>query len=390
MLFMVLQAVLLNACGAMLVLVYEGGWPEKVLYSASSALSASLMLLGMLALKLQWPQRGERKWVFLAGTCWAASMISYIVALVVGTPIGDFFAMLSVNVVIAAFLGRIILGEPLRWIHMACTMFVVGGALLISKPSAMFGQSSSAVPVVGYLLPVVAGFFDAMILICSRKSANASPWFHSLSTQVQQAVIFLILTQAPFLERSNFRILQSRPAEALGWIMAILLIDSLNIILYCTAAQWCPAGLSATVNNTANMVVGYMVQVLFFAAPLEPLSMIGAVLMLLSVVGMGLAREAAPASPAMDVSADALPPQEAGGRPKAVAELAEEKSLEEQGTTAFAAAEFIDEAPSLRRRGFQSAQGTMAAPAASSGLVACNIGRSFSARWTMLASKCRP
>jgi len=164
------------------------------------------------------------------------------------------------------------------------------------------------------------------------------------------------------MERSNFRMLQSHPAEALGWIMAIFFIDSLNIILYCTAAQWCPAALSATVNNSANMVVGYLVQVLFFATPLELLTIIGAVLMLISVVSMSALQELAPAAA---VSANTLPPQEAVTPPQAMDE-------NEESVTAFAAAEFIAGIPRLRRRGSQIVGGAMAAPTPSTCPAACS------------------
>jgi len=286
----------------------------------------------------------------MGGTSWSASFVALIFSVQLQTPLGDVAALTSGNVVLAALLGRIFLGEELRWCHLASVLCSILGALLISKPDIFVGGRTTSAPVAGFVLAAASGFFDACILICSRKSAKTSSWFHSLSAEMQSSLVFLLLTYSPFVDRIQFAPILAEPFQAVGWIAALFTLDTLNIVVYCTAAQWCPAGLSATVNTAANMVVGYMVQVIFFGTSAEPTTVIGASMMLLGVVAMACVREP---GPALDLAVMSEPANNSSV-------AMEDDETESMGS--FAASEFVDQEPQLRKR-------TSTAAAASTGSV---------------------
>lgn len=88
------------------------------------SLEASSKLLGFTPCQV--------KWVILRGLFGCANNVLSVSAILAGAHIGSVGALLSVNTVVAALLGRLVLGEALGKLHILAVFFSLAGAILIS------------------------------------------------------------------------------------------------------------------------------------------------------------------------------------------------------------------------------------------------------------------
>jgi len=255
---------------------------------------------------------------------------------------GDVAALTSVNMVVAAFLGRVLLGEALRWIHLFALACSLVGATLISQPSFLFPDSGSGSDSrwVGYVLAPASGFFQAFVFISSRKSAGTSAWLHLLSTMAQCGLAGLLLPFLPAVSDHTLEPLGELPLLAVGWLALILGSIFVTSLSTSVASRWCPAAVSATTTTAVRMSCSYTAQVLLFGEDLGALTLLGAALMLVGVVAMAGARAAGPRAEPQAEAADGSPALPLEALREAAGEEAETESL-----ASFIAAEFVDRSP---------------------------------------------
>jgi len=266
----------------------------------------------------------------------ALSIICCIVCMTVGTPIGEVSSLVSINVVLAALLGRIFLGEPLRWVHFFSAALSLTGALLIARPRVLFGapggetavaDSAADLAWIGYVLAPIAGLLDACTLISVRKCPGASEWHIAFSFYSQSCLLLVALA---FVKQESPSKLEATPGEAAAWMALLGGIDLPGMLLFTLAAMCLPAAMSATMDTTGRIVLGFLADVLFFHRPLELLPGTGALLMLIGVGSMALVRER---SPAAGAAADVEQPSKA--KAAEVAGDAEQQTVDsETGETA--------------------------------------------------------
>jgi len=245
------------------------------------------------------PEAAERKWVFLRGLCGTSNLLSQLLAVRSGVPMGDIAAFTSINMVFAALLGRLFLGEALGRVHIVALSSSLAGALLISKPGFIFGEpASSSASGVGYLFALAAGVSQAALFICARKSRGSSVLYHSLASQSCAGMTMLLICATGVIEDSSLSNVATFPWEAVGWTGLLYLCVFTGTFFLSSAAKMCPAAVSAMVCTAAHMIIGYVVQVLFLGVTPEMSTVGGAILMFAGVVVMVVARAAA-ASPAV-------------------------------------------------------------------------------------------
>jgi len=220
-------------------------------------------------------------------------------------PLGDFAALNSVNVVFAAFLARIFLREPLHLSNYLAMASSIAGAVCISQPEMLFGHSDrdSGASWVAHVLSLLSGFCDACVYVTTRRCSDTAPTYITLSFTTQASI--MLLATAPAVDGLPVARLATSPLETSGWVFAIFAVTTVSLIAFAGAAQWCPAAVSATVDTGTRMVVGYAMQVLLFDAALELISVLGAAMMLTSVVSMTLMQSFAGQDPDGSVSAAA-------------------------------------------------------------------------------------
>eukprot|EP00929_Paragymnodinium_shiwhaense_P033875 TRINITY_DN18521_c0_g1_i2.p1 TRINITY_DN18521_c0_g1~~TRINITY_DN18521_c0_g1_i2.p1 ORF type:complete len:194 (+),score=43.11 TRINITY_DN18521_c0_g1_i2:271-852(+) len=162
--------------------------------------------------------------------------------------------------------------------------------------------------------------------------------------------------------QGQFDRLEGAPAEATGWVSLVALVGIVSVLMFSAAAQWCPAAVSATVDTATRMVVGYLMQVIFFGGSLDFLTSVGAICMLLSVAIMSLvkpnleesAEEATQATTSASNAPSSISQDTEASAPRA------DDADETESLASFVASEFseiaLQESPKARLRQRISAQ----------------------------------
>lgn len=279
------------------------------------AIACCLVLMGLAALKVAMPPRAHMTWLVLKGFCGGGYWALGVVAVQVGASPGDAAALMSINIVVAAFLGRTCLGEKLRFLHVGAVMCSTAGALLIAQPSFLFGgegDSSSW----GHFFAALAGFTQSCAFICSRKAAAVHVGFHTLSTFVFSTAIAAALPVTSVVREAPLGILWTSPLASTAWVTGSFALTLTAVVVACAGAILCPVAVSATVYTATTMLFGYTAQILVFGSTPSTTTLVGAALMFAAVVLMALVRA----------------PAQAGEQEAPTSELAKEASKEEAAT----------------------------------------------------------
>mmetsp|Transcript_64135 Transcript_64135/g.134846 ORF Transcript_64135/g.134846 Transcript_64135/m.134846 type:complete len:384 (-) Transcript_64135:41-1192(-) len=253
------------------------------------------------------PEASHRKWVVLRGIFGACSFLFSILATQVGAPVGDVEALRCINMIAAALLGRVILGEELPRTTLIALVCGVGGALLISQPGCLFGRhpnhAGGGSAWIGDLLALCSGLCQACVFITSRMSPGTSVWVQALSSNLMSSLVAFALPMAGIVEDNTFAPLLTEPWQLLGMFSVLFVNTFVATMTLSAAAAWCSAAQSAIASTSSGMAFGFLVQTEFFGAPPNRLSLCGAVLMLAGVVAMTIRTE----KKAQDPSPKSLP-----------------------------------------------------------------------------------
>uniref|UniRef100_A0A6U6JN63 EamA domain-containing protein n=1 Tax=Zooxanthella nutricula TaxID=1333877 RepID=A0A6U6JN63_9DINO len=313
------------------------GWPELVIQGSGYAVSAVGIGVFIAARGLGLPPRGQRRWVLACGGFMAASLSCLIVAMSAGAPLGDVSALVSMNVVLAALLGRVLLGESLRGVHTISVFCSIAGSLLISRPKIIFGGGAAVgdpdVPStawVGYVIAPVGGLLEACTLICARKCRGASEWHIAFALYAEGSLMLWALALLPGMQPQPFARPAAAPAEALGWVAAMTSLDLPSMVLYSVGAMAMPAAMTATVGTANRMIMGFVAEGLLFGTPIHPLTGAGAACMLVGVAIMAFFKGESVVTTAPDAACEA-------GQPEADVPMDDDVS----SVASFAAMEFV-------------------------------------------------
>mmetsp|Transcript_38203 Transcript_38203/g.89652 ORF Transcript_38203/g.89652 Transcript_38203/m.89652 type:complete len:396 (-) Transcript_38203:399-1586(-) len=333
----------------------EQEWPAiRILAMAfgivSMLLAGSFLLLHIPLL----PPLKYGKWVACRGVCGILSLTLELMSIRAGVAAGDLAALTSINTVLSAILGRIFLGEVLGLSHALSLALSIAGAVLISKPGPLSDASSDAstsIQAVGYLLAVASGLTTASLFICSRKSAGASPWHMCLGTTTIGAPALWILTLTPVVDDFTLQPMEEQPGTFAAYVAMLSALSLAAILCISTAAQWCPAVVSATVNTGARMVGGYIAQTALFGTSPDVMTLCGAGLLFASVILVALARVHEREPQETDAAEDASTEAPASAEKCDVMEAAAEvpcdavDEIDQESFAHFVAAEFVEFSP---------------------------------------------
>jgi len=287
------------------------------------------------------PKAHMWKWLFSRGFFALLYMLSQSSAVRLGASTGDVAALSSINIVVAAVLGRVFLGEPLQRLHVVAMCCCILGAVCISRPQFLFGGSGGDSAWGGYVLAVLAGFMSACVAISCRKAGNASMHVMNSSACILNGIGFMALPYTPLIDDSSLRPMLISPFEALGLIGTIFIVTVLSTAANTGGSAWCPAAVSSTINTAARMVFGYFAESIIFGKVPDLLTVCGAVAMLGGVVIMALAR--LPARQSKTVPASTETSGVADLQPKEDVEPAGDDDDEDnESLVSFIATEFVD------------------------------------------------
>eukprot|EP00441_Pelagodinium_beii_P017937 CAMPEP_0197654748 /NCGR_PEP_ID=MMETSP1338-20131121/39033_1 /TAXON_ID=43686 ORGANISM="Pelagodinium beii, Strain RCC1491" /NCGR_SAMPLE_ID=MMETSP1338 /ASSEMBLY_ACC=CAM_ASM_000754 /LENGTH=317 /DNA_ID=CAMNT_0043230247 /DNA_START=219 /DNA_END=1172 /DNA_ORIENTATION=+ len=237
----------------------------------------------------------EIKWVIGRGLTGTLQFVFAVLAAVAGVGLGDIGALSSVNTVVAAVLGRYILGERLGPLHVGAMLFSIAGAVLISDPAKM-GSQGHAFAWLGYSLALLSGVSFGLMFICTRKSRSASTMLLTVSAMSQRGMVCWILAGTPAVNDFSYAKVVLKPGRAVGFLGLLIAITFSGNALASVGAKRCPAAISATLMTAVSMGVGYGAQIVIIHQIPNTFTITGAMLMLLSVVTMATARLPAPSA----------------------------------------------------------------------------------------------
>jgi S-adenosylmethionine uptake transporter len=259
-------------------------FPRMRIWGIASFVTCFLSIIPLMRKQDTLPQGLDYMWVALRGTLSVTVTLMAMFATVMGTPLGDIGALVSVNSVFAALLGRVFLGEPIHARQMLAALFSMAGAVLISKPGFIFGEANSNL--VGCLLALGSGLGTSCMFVVCRKGAKVSASLFTFSTCLQCGLVLLFLPDTPFVSDFPWERSTGAPLESIGWLGAAVCIWWFASMTGQIGFTLCPAALSAAVDTAMRMVSGYAVDALIFNVRPDSLTLIGASLMLGSVVIM--------------------------------------------------------------------------------------------------------
>jgi len=356
MLLMVINALLGSALLVIAKLLMQ--WPYFRMMGASCVVASLFFAIGSALGKEALPDTRTLKWVVLRGLFSFAAFASLSCAVRVGASTGDVASLSSVNIIVAAVLGRIFLGEPLRRLHVIAMCCCITGAILISRPKFLFGGSGGGDAWIGYLLAVAGGFGHACVAISTRKGGNAPMSFFNCSTMFINGMGLVALPYTPLVDDGSLMPLVTSPLAATGWTGLIFFVALASTAAASGGFKWCPAAVSATVGTASRMVWGYLAESIIFGKQPDLLTVCGAAAMLVGVITMALARlparqlKTAPAPP-VELDLTDVQPEIQDSQSESIDA---EDDDENESLASFIAAEFVDAAahdvkPRQRRRG---------------------------------------
>lgn len=205
----------------------------------------------------------------------------------VGAAPGDVAALNSINIVVAAFIGRVVLKESLRGVYLAAMVFSVTGAVLVSQPEFIFGASlRSGAAWLGYVCAASSGFVHDCYFIIARCAADVSPWILTLSMVALCAILCALLPHTGIVQEAPLNVAFTSPLAAAGFTAIAFATTWCSASFLCAGSVLCPAAVSATVYTASSLAFGYIAQVVIFGLKPSVLTLVGAALMLVAVVLM--------------------------------------------------------------------------------------------------------
>ncbi|KAG7204033.1 hypothetical protein KM043_001892 [Ampulex compressa] len=205
-------------------------------------------------------------------------------------PLGDATTIIFSSPVIVIALSFIFLKEPcgvLR-IMVVCTLFT--GVVFVARPPFLF-QMHRIEPynLMGYMCAILATVFTALNIVVMRKCIvihysiivlNLSGWSFLV------AILFLFVLSNGHEQRFG------APMDFFTWgqIIMVALTGLLGQVLVTNALKIEGAG-KVSVTRSLDIILAFLIQVYFFGEQPTSTSIVGAVLIILSVICMGFEKE---------------------------------------------------------------------------------------------------
>eukprot|EP00443_Scrippsiella_acuminata_P030092 CAMPEP_0115168678 /NCGR_PEP_ID=MMETSP0270-20121206/879_1 /TAXON_ID=71861 /ORGANISM="Scrippsiella trochoidea, Strain CCMP3099" /LENGTH=389 /DNA_ID=CAMNT_0002581357 /DNA_START=66 /DNA_END=1235 /DNA_ORIENTATION=- len=334
------------------------GFPYALLLGSAS-ICLGLTLASFLWSKGELSKLTPRQWtwVILRGSFGTCNYVFALLAVIAGAPLGDASALQSINVVAAALLGRAFLGETLRALHICALGLSVAGAVIVSKPQALFGTpAADDTAWLGYALALAAGAASGGTFIAARKSQDINPLIMTTSVCFQEGLTMWLLFSVGLVNNPPLSTISEAPLLATSVFVALVLVVALSSCTLSAGAQLCPAAAASTIFTSTNMSLCFAAQAFLHNEIPQILSLIGAGFLLMGVALMALARSwysVVPKPAEVDTSGQHLEVDEHSGGTSVdptTFEGANEAADDTESLASFIASEFSGLSPGSLRR----------------------------------------
>lgn len=202
-------------------------------------------------------------------------------------PLGDATTIIFSSPVFVMILSFLFLREPCGFFRTLIVCLLLTGVVLISKPPFIFQSFAHEYDVFGYLCALGATVFTALNIVVMRKCKDVH-----FSVVVLQLSLWSLLVSSAVLGSAGHKhheALLAAPHGPLEWGMAVLVsvLGLTGQVLVAKALGMEGAGRVA-VTRSLDIVLAFVLQVFAFGEVPDLLSISGALLVLLCVLGMGL------------------------------------------------------------------------------------------------------
>ncbi|XP_069703729.1 solute carrier family 35 member G1-like [Periplaneta americana] len=202
-------------------------------------------------------------------------------------PLGDATTIIFSSPVFVMIMSFLFLREPCGFFRTLIVFLLLTGVVLISKPPFIFQTFAQEYDLFGYLCALGATLFTALNIVVMRKCKEVH-----FSVVVLQLSLWSLLVSSTVLAtagRKHHEKLLSAPHGPYEWGLAVLVsvLGLTGQVLVAKALGMEGAGRVA-VTRSLDIVLAFVLQVFAFGEVPDLLSISGALLVLLCVMGMGM------------------------------------------------------------------------------------------------------
>lgn len=211
-------------------------------------------------------------------------------------PIGDAISLLSLYPILTIAVAWFFLDEPIQILQVLAAFASVVGAILISRPTFMFqsedvdnATASTEIDPLGYVTAIFGSCCASAVVVLIRKAGKIGA--HTLQLLFSWCTFGILLSLLFGIGSgikggdSSWRMPSSRMAW--GYVFGVCAFGTIAHFILNYAARLAPAGLSS-IARASDIGYGYLWEVLVFKQKPCASTLIGVVLIVLSLVGIAI------------------------------------------------------------------------------------------------------
>lgn len=249
---LLVSAMLYSVAGVFVKLAANTGLSSSELVLLRAVFQGTFVLIGMMLYKSPqgiryiWRPFGDsrhvQKIVFVRGIVGATGFCLYFFTISV-LPLGDATALIALKPVPTIFLGRILLGEEIRLLHVLVTIASVVGSVLIAQPSFLFGEEHAQASI-GHLTGLLGACCAAGVVTLIRKAGSVGA--HTLQLLFSWAFFGIIFSAIGLW--GHWKLPSTK--ESWLYVLAMSVVGSAAHFLLNYAGRLAPASLSSIVRSS--------------------------------------------------------------------------------------------------------------------------------------------
>lgn len=206
--------------------------------------------------------------------------------------IGDSTVLTMLSVVIASIASFLLLGEPWRIPEMVATFLSLVGAVLVTKPSFIFGGSgispSSHKFTIGVVSALTAAIFTGFAYICIRILGTTAkmPWPNVVFSQAIAQIVFSPICLYYQLSLNNQSIIMQSSELSFNQMALIFIAGFIGAWsqIAMTVGMQREKSATASAMRMSDIIFGFIWQILFTTDSISYLSVIGSILVSGSII----------------------------------------------------------------------------------------------------------
>ncbi|XP_034950128.1 solute carrier family 35 member G1 [Chelonus insularis] len=205
-------------------------------------------------------------------------------------PLGDATTIIFSSPVIVIALSFIFLKEPCGLLRIVVICILFAGVVLVAKPPFIFQMHHMEhYDVMGYICAILATVFTALNIVVMRKCSEIhySVLVFNLSSWILLSAIFFF-----FVVSEAHHHIDAFPRDWITWgLIFLVAVTGLSGQVLVTKALKIEGAGKVSVTRSLDIILAYIIQVYFFGDVPNSTSIIGALLILGSIITMGFERE---------------------------------------------------------------------------------------------------